>query len=368
MINFLDIKNINAQYVAELKSAAAEVIESGWYIHGPKVIEFENRLQTFLGVRNAIGVSNGLDALRLIFKAYIQEGFLQEDDEIIVPANTYIASILAITDNHLTPILVEPDLKTYNLDVKLVEKSLTSRTRAILVVHLYGRICWSEDLEAIARKYNLKIIEDNAQSIGAVWKNKYSGTLGDAAGNSFYPGKNLGALGDAGAVTTDNDKLSFLIRAIANYGSLKKYYNECLGLNCRLDEIQAAFLNVKLNYIQKENQSRRLIAKYYCENISNPQIILPHYPDNELEHVWHLFVIRTKNRDKLQNYLKSKDIETLIHYPIPPHQQKAYRNLNNLNLKITQAIHETVLSIPISPILNKAELDKIIDCINKFEK
>ncbi|MBU2466963.1 MAG: DegT/DnrJ/EryC1/StrS family aminotransferase, partial [Bacteroidetes bacterium] len=270
MIKFLDLQKINAQYAAELKQAAAEVIDSGWYLLGERVKQFESNLSNYIGVKHAVGVANGLDALRLILKAYIELGVMKEGDEIIVPANTYIATILAITDNHLKPVLVEPDINTYNLDLNLIEENITERTKAIMVVHLYGQVCWGIKLEELAKKYNLKIIEDNAQAIGAEWNGVKTGALGDAAGFSFYPGKNLGALGDAGAVTTNDDELAEVIRALGNYGSKVKYINDYQGLNSRLDELQAAFLDIKLKYLNAENQRRREIAQYYLDNISNP--------------------------------------------------------------------------------------------------
>ena len=385
MIKFLNLQKINAQYADELKQAATEVIDNGWYLLGKKLELFEKNLATFLGVKCAVGVSNGLDALRLIFRAYIEMGFMQKGDEVIVPANTYIATILAISDNGLKPILVEPDINTYNLDISLVEQHITKRTKAIMVVHLYGRVCWSEELEQIAKKHNLKIIEDNAQAIGAKWENKRTGALGDAAGNSFYPGKNLGALGDAGAVTTNDEKMAKTIRAIANYGSEKKYYNIYQGLNCRMDELQAAFLNIKLKYLDKENQRRREIARYYIENITNSDIILPfvNHQSSIINHqspitnnqssiinnqlnVWHLFVILTPKREQLQKYLNDKGIQTLIHYPLPPHKQKAYKEWNNFNFPITEKIHKEVLSLPISPALEIFEAEKVVNVINKY--
>ncbi|MBW7869217.1 MAG: DegT/DnrJ/EryC1/StrS family aminotransferase [Brumimicrobium sp.] len=374
MIKFLDLQKINAQYSEELKQAAAEVIDSGWYLLGERVKLFETNLAKYIGVKHAIGVANGLDALRLILKAYIEMGVMKEGDEVIVPANTYIATILAITDNRLKPVLVEPDINTYNLDISLVEQHISERTKAIMVVHLYGQVCWSEELETIAKKYGLKIIEDNAQSIGAVYTypdgiEKKAGNLGDAAGFSFYPGKNLGALGDSGAVTTNDDTLAEVIRAIANYGSMIKYHNEYQGLNSRLDEIQAAFLDIKLKYIDQENQIRREIAHYYCENIKNPEIILPIANGQQLKansHVWHLFVIRTQNRNKLQEYLIQNGVQTLIHYPIPPHKQLAYKVWKDLSLPITEKIHQEVLSLPISPVVNNSEVTKIIEELNNL--
>lgn len=372
MIKFLDLQKINAQFASELKQAAAEVIDSGWYLLGERVKKFEGDLAQFIGVEHAIAVGNGLDALRLILRGYIELGFMKEGDEVIVPANTYIATILAITDNRLKPVLIEPDINTYNLDISLIEKNITPRTRAIMVVHLYGQICWNEELNLIAEKYHIKIIEDNAQAIGAIWNKKRSGSLGDAAGFSFYPGKNLGALGDAGAVTTNNDALAETVRALANYGSKQKYINEYLGLNSRMDELQAAFLSIKLKYIDDENQRRREIAQYYCENIKHPDIVLPsgtsayqHISKSE-NHVWHLFAILTPHRNKLQQYLSGNGIQTLIHYPIPSHKQIAYKKCNAMNLPITEQIHNEVLSLPISPILSNTEAEILVKVINNF--
>lgn len=372
MIKFLDIKKINAQYAAELKQAAADVIDSGWFLLGERVKTFESNLTKYCGAKHAIGVANGLDALRLILKAYIELGFMQEGDEVIVPANTYIASILAITDNKLVPVLIEPDINTYNLDIDLIEQKITDRTKAIMVVHLYGQVCWSTKLEDLAKKYNLKVIEDNAQAIGAEWNGIKTGALGDAAGFSFYPGKNLGALGDAGAVSTKDDELAQVIRALANYGSKQKYVNEYQGLNSRLDEIQAAFLDVKLKYLEAENQYRRQIAQYYCKNISHPDIILPGRPDfftteqSNLTHVWHLFVVRTSNRQKLQDHLAAAGIQTLIHYPIPPHKQLAYKHMNEQTFELTESIHEHVLSLPIGPTLSLDEMKTVVSVVNSF--
>lgn len=369
-IKFLDLKTINAQYQEELKQVAAEVIDSGWYLLGEKVKQFEQSLAQYVGVKHAIGVANGLDALRLILKAYIELGVMHEGDEVIVPANTYIATILAITDNRLKPVLVEPDINTYNLNIDLVEQHITPKTKAIMVVHLYGQVCWSGQLEEIAKKHSLKIIEDNAQAIGALWNGKRTGALADAAGFSFYPGKNLGALGDAGAVTTNNDELAETIRALANYGSKVKYVNEYQGLNSRLDEIQAAFLSVKLKYIDAENQRRREVAQYYCQNIKNPSIVLPtQNPEviaDNTQHVWHLFVIRHSNRDKLQGYLAEKGIQTLIHYPIPPHKQAAYKDWTGFSFPVTERIHGEVLSLPISPVHSQNEIQSIIETLNSF--
>jgi dTDP-4-amino-4,6-dideoxygalactose transaminase len=365
MINFLDLKKINTQYQAELKKVASEIIDSGWYLLGEQVKKFEAEFVSFQEGGNVVAVANGLDALRLIFKGYIEMGVMKSGDEVIVPANTYIATILAITDNNLVPILVEPDELTFNLNIDLVEKRITKKTKAILIVHLYGRICWSNQLNVLAEKYNLKLIEDNAQGIGARYNNIRSGNLGDAAGFSFYPGKNLGALGDSGAVTTKDYDLAQIIRAIANYGSEQKYVNKYQGLNSRMDEIQAAFLSVKLKYVDLENNNRRNVAKYYLDHIKNISIILPDW--GELEgHVWHLFVVRTQDRNTLQQKLLENGIQTLIHYPIPPHRQACYPSLKEYSLPITEIIHDEVLSLPISPIMTKDEIEKVVSTINKL--
>jgi dTDP-4-amino-4,6-dideoxygalactose transaminase len=365
MIKFLDLQKINAQYATELKQVAAEVIDSGWYLLGEQVKQFENNLEVFQEGVNAVAVANGLDALRLIFKAYIELGFMQEGDEVIVPANTYIASVLAITDNKLIPVLVEPDLNTFNLDLNSIESKITSKTKAIMVVHLYGRVCWSSELVALAKKHNLKIIEDNAQAIGARWNGIRTGNLGDAAGFSFYPGKNLGALGDSGAVTTKDADLAKSIRILANYGSAQKYVNQYHGLNSRMDEIQAAFLNVKLRYLDNETLRRQEIANYYIENIKNDKLILPNGGEVN-EHVWHLFVIRTNKRDELQAYLLENEIQILIHYPIPLYKQECYSYMVDISLPITEQIHQEVLSLPISPVMSNEEIKKVVLVLNKY--
>jgi dTDP-4-amino-4,6-dideoxygalactose transaminase len=376
MIKFLDLQKITASFEPELSNAIDRVVKSGWFLMGKEVSAFEKEYAEYIGSKHCIGVANGLDALRLILKAYIEMGIMKEEDEVIVPANTFIASILAITDNRLKPVLVEPDIKTYNLDISLIEQHITSRTRAIMVVHLYGQACWSKQLEDIAKKYNLKVIEDNAQAVGAIFKekskNKRTGSLGNAAGHSFYPVKNLGALGDAGAVTTDDDELAAIVRTLANYGSSEKYVNDYQGLNSRLDEIQAAVLRVKLPRIDADNHHRREIAQYYIDNIKNKNIILPFIGNssliiNNISHVWHLFIIRHPYRDRLQQYLTENNVQTLIHYPIPPHRQKSYKDLNNLSLPITEKIHREVLSFPISQVMSLNEIQLIITLINKFE-
>ena len=372
MIKFLDLQKINAQYAEELKKVASEVIDSGWFLQGERLQSFEKKLANYIGSTHAIGVANGLDALRLILNAYIKLDVMKFGDEVIVPANTYIASILAISDNQLVPVLVEPSASSFNLDIDLIEKHITPKTKAIMVVHLYGQVSWSEGLVTLAKKYNLKIIEDNAQAIGAEWNGIKSGNLGDAAGFSFYPGKNLGALGDAGAVTTNDTDLADLVKTLGNYGSRKKYVNEFQGLNSRLDEIQAAFLEVKLKYIDAENQHRRQLAALYLNGIKNPKIKLP-IPENKQftannnkEHVWHLFVIRCQQREKLQEYLTSNGVQTLIHYPIPPNKQLAYAAMNHLDYPITNTIHEEVLSLPLSPVMTVNEVESVIQTVNQY--
>lgn len=368
MIKFLDLQGVNAQYGAALKEAAARVIDSGWYLQGNENKAFEEKLAKLVGVPapNVVAVANGLDALRLILRAYIEMGVMAEGDEVIVPANTYIASILAITDNRLTPVLVEPTLESYNIDIDKIEAAITPKTKAIMVVHLYGRVVWSEKLELLAKKHNLKIIEDNAQAIGATWHGVRTGALGDAAGFSFYPGKNLGALGDSGAVTTKDAEVARIVRAVANYGSEKKYENTYMGLNSRMDEIQAAFLGVKVDFVDPENAVRRKIADYYCTHINNPKIMLPLIPQDKNEHVHHLFVVRCADRDGLQKYLADQGIQTLIHYPIPPHKQQCYKEWNDRSYPITEQIHREVLTLPMSPIMTQTEVEQVVDAINRF--
>jgi dTDP-4-amino-4,6-dideoxygalactose transaminase len=367
MVKFLDLKKINAQYSSELYKIAQEVIDSGWFLLGEKVKRFENELAQFIGVKNAVACANGLDALRLIFKAYIEMGVMEQGDEVIVPANTYIASILAITDNQLIPVFVEPDINSFNLDIDKIEDVITERTKAVLIVHLYGQVCYNEKLKSIANKYNIKVVEDNAQAIGAKYGEIRTGNLGDASGFSFYPGKNLGALGDSGAVTTNNDELAQIVRALANYGSDVKYYNEYKGLNSRMDEIQAGFLSVKLKFLDHENDIRREIASYYMNHISNSKIVLPQIVNNDkYSHVWHLFVIKTRLRNEFQKYLEDNEIHTLIHYPIPPHKQKCFKEYNRMTLEITEQIHNEVLSLPISSVMTEQEIFKVVDAINAF--
>lgn len=373
MVKFLDLQKINQRYREKLLEAAARVLDSGWYLLGSAVKQFESDLSLYTGVPHVVGVANGLDALRLIFKGYIELGVMQPGDEVIVPANTYIASILAVTDCGLTPVLVEPDPATCNLDLSRVESAITSRTKAVLVVHLYGQACWDHSLEVLATKYDLKLVEDNAQAIGAEWKGVKTGALGHAAGFSFYPGKNLGALGDAGAVATRDAGLADTIRALANYGSRVKYVNDFQGLNSRLDELQAAFLSAKLKGLDVENQQRRAIASRYCHELDLDNLVVPQQPygdshdiANNRSHVWHLFVVAHPRRDELQSHLTANGIQTLIHYPVPPHKQRAYRQWNHLSLPITERIHSHVLSLPLSPVMTEGEVSLVIENVNNF--
>ena len=365
MIPFLDLKNINAPFRKELIDAISDVADSGRYILGEKVEAFEKQFASYCGVKHAIGTGNGLDALTLIIRAYKEMGVFNEGDGVLVPSNTYIASILSITENNLKPVFVEPDINTYNIDVNLIEQSITSKTKAILIVHLYGQIAYSEELQRVADKHNLKIIEDCAQAQGASHKGKKTGSLGDVGGFSFYPSKNLGALGDAGGVTTNDKKLAETIRALRNYGSHKKYYNKYQGINSRLDEMQAAVLSVKLKYLDKENEKRRKIAEKYLHGIENEKFILPRAEIND-SHIWHLFVVRTKERDRFQEYLKDNGVETVIHYPIPPHKQEAFTEWNKEKYAISEEIHDTVVSLPLHPALTDKEVDHVIEMSNIF--
>ncbi|WP_183560809.1 DegT/DnrJ/EryC1/StrS family aminotransferase [Mucilaginibacter sp. SP1R1] len=365
MIKFLDLLEINKRHKEELKAAFERVLDSGWYIMGNELKTFEADFAAYCGTKHAIGVANGLDALILIIRAYKELGLFQDGDEIIVPANTYIASILAVSANNLVPVLVEPDINTYNINPALIEARITSKTKAILPVHLYGQLCDMEAINAIAQKHGLKVIEDCAQAHGAASNTKLAGNFGDAAGFSFYPGKNLGALGDAGAITTNNDKLAEALRALLNYGSEIKYKNKYKGLNSRLDELQAALLGVKLKTLDDETLTKRAIANRYLQEIKNPKVILPEVAELSA-HVWHLFVIRTQNREQIQQYLTANDIQTVIHYPIPPHKQEAYKEWNNLSYPISEKIHSEALSLPLSPVLTPAEVDQVIKIVNAY--
>lgn len=366
-IKFLDLQKINMLHQTEIENNLLKTFRSGWYLQGAETKNFEKNLGEYIGAKHIIGVANGLDALRLIIRAYLEIGVFSKGDEIIVPANTYIASVLAITDNDLVPVFVEPDIKDHNININKIEESITPRTKAIMTVHLYGKVSYSNQLADITKKYNLKLIEDNAQAIGAVYNGIKTGNLGDAAGFSFYPGKNLGALGDGGAVSTNDGELAKTIRAIANYGSTEKYVNVYKGLNSRLDEIQASVLDIKLKYIDLENDRRRKIAERYSKEITNSQIILPNTTEGDPAHVWHLFVIRNSERDRLQKYLSEKGIQTLIHYPIPPHLQKCYQEYKDLHFPVTEQLSNEVLSLPISPVLDEESVDYIISVINNWK-
>lgn len=362
MIKFLDLHKINERFRNEIDERITQVLDSGWYILGEQVRVFEKNFANFCGVKHCIGCANGLDALNLIIKGF---GFT-DGDEIIVPANTYIASILAISQNGCKPILVEPDINTYNINQDLIEQKITDKTKAIMVVHLYGQAVEMEKIWDIANRYNLKIIEDSAQSHGAMYKGKRAGNLGDASGFSFYPGKNLGCLGDGGCVTTNDDELAYRIRAIANYGSDYKYHHIFKGTNSRLDEIQAAVLDIKLKHLDEDNDRRREIAKFYRENIKNPNIILPQLKEEE-NHVWHIFAVRINDRDRLKKYLEGNGIETNIHYPTAPHKQECYKELEHLSFPVSEKIHKEILSLPISPVLTNEEVTKIVKVINDYE-
>lgn len=368
MIRFLDLNKINKKYSKLLISEARKVINSGWYINGEKCSNFEEAFSVYCGAKYCIGVANGLDALTLIFRAYIEQGKLKKGDEVLVPANTYIASILAIVNNGLTPILIEPNTKSYNIDdIKAFHDKITEKSRVIMPVHLYGQITDMHVINQIALENNLLVIEDAAQAHGAYYNNKRTGNLGDAAGFSFYPGKNLGALGDGGAITTNDPVLAKTIRTLSNYGSEKKYYNIFKGTNSRLDEIQAAFLSVKLKDLDNDIIIRRKIAKKYSEKINNPLILTPIWNNKIKSHVFHLYVIRCKKRDKLKEYLFQNGVETVIHYPIPPHKQKAFKKWNKLSFPITEKIHNEVLSLPMGAHLTEKEIETIIDLVNKFK-
>lgn len=375
-IEFLPLKKINDKYSAEISGAISRVLHSGWYLLGNEVKQFEANFANYCGVKHCIGVANGLDALILILRAYKEIGLMADGDEVIVPANTYIASILAISQNNLTPVLVEPILGTYNIDSRKIEEKITPRTKAILIVHLYGQNAMDAEIQRLTNKHGLKLIEDSAQAHGAEYNDgitvRRAGNIGHASGFSFYPGKNLGALGDAGAVTTNDDELAQVVRSIANYGSAKKYVNDYQGINSRLDEIQAAILDAKLTRLDEDTQRRREIAEYYLDNIKHSDISLPFLDSdtvsvfNNKSHVWHLFVVRTAKREALQKYLSENGIQTLIHYPIPPHKQGAYKEWNMLSFPITELIHEQVLSLPISPVMTDEEMRFVVRIINKF--
>lgn len=365
MIKFLDLQKITQKYALEIHEAVNRVVDSGWYLQGAENEKFEFDYAQYIGTKYVVGCANGLDALIWIFRAYIEMGVMQLGDEVIVPANTYIASILAISENGLKPVLVEPSIETYQIDDSKVEEAITERTKAILIVHLYGQCAYTEKLDEICKKYNLKLVEDNAQAHGCKFDGRKTGSLGDAAGHSFYPGKNLGAFGDAGAVTTNDEELANIVRTVANYGSMKKYVFKYIGRNSRLDELQAAVLNVKLKYLNEDIEIRKQVARYYVEHIANPIITTPVIRDWN-SHVFHIFTIRTKKRDDLQKYLTDNGVQTIIHYPIPPHKQECYREWNHLSFPIAEKIHNEELSLPISPILTDEEVKTIVQLLNEW--
>ena len=370
MIEFLNLKAANREYRQELIEAATRVIDSGWYIQGTELKAFESEFAAYCGTKHCIGVANGLDALILTLRAWKELGKLKDGDEVIVPSNTYIASILAITANNLTPVLVEPNISTYNIDPIKIKEAITAKTKVILPVHLYGQLAEMPEIMQIAEQHNLLVLEDSAQSHGAQIQGKKAGNWGDASGFSFYPGKNLGALGDAGAVTTNDAELATMLKALRNYGSHEKYKNLVPGVNSRLDEIQAAMLDIKLKYLEQETQHRRHIASLYLNGIKNPLIQLPLNGINAEsyeQHVWHLFVIRSNQREALQQYLLNHGVQTLIHYPIPPHKQQAYKEWNNLSYPISEQIHDEVLSLPMGPTLSAIDAERIIALCNQFQ-
>lgn len=364
-VPFLSLKDITGRYHDEIHEAVGRVIDSGWYLQGKENADFEAAYASYIGAKHCIGVANGLDALILILRAYMELGVMKPGDEVIVPANTYIASILAITENKLVPVLVEPDLQTYQIDENKIEQAITEKTKAIMIVHLYGKCAYTEKIGYLCKKYGLKLIEDNAQAHGCFYGGCRTGALGDAAGHSFYPGKNLGALGDGGAVTTSDDVLAAEIRTLANYGSSKKYVFKYQGRNSRLDEIHAAVLGVKLKYLDADNARRIEIAQRYLAEIKNPKLVLP--PDSvNGDNVYHIFPVRTEARDELQRYLSEQGIQTLIHYPIAPHKQQAYSQWNNRSYPITELIHATELSLPMSPTLTDEQITCVIEAINRW--
>lgn len=367
MIRFLDLKEVTAAYSEEIHQAVNRVIDSGWYLNGAELDSFERNYAEFIGTNYCVGVANGLDALIWIFKAYVKMEVMKPGDEVIVPANTFIATIHAIVENGLVPVLVEPEFNTLEIDDALIEAAITEKTRAICIVHLYGRCAYTDRIADICRRHGLKLIEDNAQAQGCRCSDgRRTGSLGDAAGHSFYPGKNLGALGDAGAVTTNDERLADVVKALANYGSHKKYVFEYRGRNSRLDEIQAAILNVKLSHLDEDNARRQIIAKSYIKGINNPFISLPDTLPQE-QNVFHLFPVFSARRDELQKYLEDHDIQTLIHYPIPPHKQECYIEWNGWSFPITERIAGEELSLPISPVMTEAEANYVINTINRFE-
>jgi dTDP-4-amino-4,6-dideoxygalactose transaminase len=365
MISFLDLKKVNDQYRQEFEAAVREVLDSGWYILGRQNEAFEEEFAAYCGTAYALGVANGLDALILVLEAYKELGKLTEGDEVLVPSNTYIASILAISKAGMVPVLVEPDPSTFLIDTARIEEKITGRTKAIMPVHLYGQLCDMEAIGRLAKQHGWLVIEDSAQSHGAVQNGKKSGNLGDASGFSFYPGKNLGALGDAGAVTTSDEELAYTLKALRNYGSHKKYHHLFKGVNSRLDELQAAFLRIKLRRLEESNRKRRAAADFYLKHISHPAIELPGVVHPE-GHVWHLFVVKTEERDRFQQYLQENGVQTIIHYPIAPHNQDAYMEWKGQEFPISEALHRQVISLPISDVMEQEELEKVAETVNRF--
>ena len=366
MIKFLDLQKTTALHGQEIQQAVSQVVSSGWYLQGLANQTFEQHFAQYIGTKHCVGVANGLDALIWIYRAYVEMGVMKPGDEVIVPANTYIASILALTENGLKPVLVEPRRDTLEIDPEQVETAITSRTRSILIVHLYGRCAYTDRIGQLCQEHGLKLVEDNAQAHGCRHTDgRRTGSIGHASGHSFYPGKNLGALGDGGAVTTDDDELAACIRALANYGSQRKYVFKYKGRNSRLDEIQAAVLDVKLAYLDADNRQRQQIAAYYYDHLSHPLVELPvRLPD--AQNVYHIFPILSPQRDKLQQYLTEKGVQTLIHYPIPPHKQECYREWNTLSLPVTERIHEEELSLPIGPAMTMDEAREVVEIINSW--
>lgn len=362
MIKFLDLEKVNNRFRREIDERIKGILDKGWYLQGEENDRFSKNFADFCGAKYAVGVANGLDALRLIIKA---SGF-GSGDEIIVPANTYIATILAISDNGCTPVLVEPDIHTYNINPDLIEAAITPKTKAIMLVHLYGQAVQMQKIRDLVKKYNLKVFEDAAQAHGAEYQGQKVGNLGDAAAFSFYPGKNLGCMGDGGAVVTNDEELYNKVKALANYGSDRKYHHIYKGLNSRLDEIQAAVLDVKLPHLQQDNQRRREIAKYYRENIKNPLIVLPQTYD-EKAHVWHVFAVRTAERDRFQKYLSDNGVQTIIHYSTPPHKQPAYAEWKHLSFPVTEQIHREIISLPMSPVMTDEEVEQLVEVVNRYK-
>lgn len=366
MIKYLDLEKVTASHGKEINEAVSRVINSGWYLQGKENENFEKDYADYIGTEHCIGCANGLDALIWIFRAYMELGIMEAGDEVIVPANTYIASILAVLENGMKPVLVEPDISTFQIDPEKIEAAITPRTKAILIVHLYGQCAYTDRIGKMCKKYNLKLVEDNAQAHGCKFMGQRTGSLGDAAAHSFYPGKNLGAFGDAGAVTTDNAELAEVIRALINYGSIRKYVFRYKGRNSRLDEIQAAVLDVKLKYLDEENERRKQIAERYIDGITNPAIITPRATNREA-HVFHIFPILTSRRDELQQYLATNGVQTIIHYPIPPHKQECCKEWNAWSFPITERIHAEELSLPISPVLADDEVNEVIRLLNSWD-